>query len=158
MIKVDEPDDETACLMLRGLKERYARYHGVHIQDAAVKAAVTLFRRYLTGRQLPDKTVDLLDMASARVRMSLDTVPEALTQRQAQLTAFETEQQAIEADRIVLPTEEDNTCLKEIAVRREEVARQTEQLTEQYQSEKRLAQRILDLRQHSPKRLNSRKA
>ncbi|MBS9444346.1 type VI secretion system ATPase TssH [Photorhabdus heterorhabditis] len=158
MIKVDEPDDETACLMLRGLKERYARYHGVHIQDAAVKAAVTLSRRYLTGRQLPDKAVDLLDTASARVRMSLDTVPEALTQRQAQLTALEMEQQAIEADRIMLPTEEDNTRLKEIAVRCEEVAHQTEQLTEQYQSEKRLAQRILDLRQHSPKTTELKKS
>uniref|UniRef100_A0A8R2B9Z2 AAA+ ATPase domain-containing protein n=1 Tax=Acyrthosiphon pisum TaxID=7029 RepID=A0A8R2B9Z2_ACYPI len=80
MVKVDEPDDETACLMLRGLKSRYAQHHGVHITDEAVRAAVTLSRRYLTGRQLPDKAVDLLDTASARVRMSQDTVPEAITQ------------------------------------------------------------------------------
>ncbi len=57
MVKVDEPDDDTACLMLRGLK---ADHHGVHITDDAVRAAVTLSRRYLTGRQLPDKAVDLL--------------------------------------------------------------------------------------------------
>jgi type VI secretion system protein VasG len=76
---VDEPDDDTACLMLRGLKSRYAEHHNVHITDDAVRAAVTLSRRYLTGRQLPDKAVDLLDTASARVRMSLDTVPEPLT-------------------------------------------------------------------------------
>lgn len=62
MVKVDEPDDDTACLMLRGLKSRYAEHHGVHITDEAVKAAVTLSRRYLTGRQLPDKAVDLLDI------------------------------------------------------------------------------------------------
>lgn len=74
MVKVDEPDDDTACLMLRGLKSRYAEHHGVHITDEAVKAAVALSRRYLTGRQLPDKAVDLLDTASARIRMSLDTV------------------------------------------------------------------------------------
>lgn len=68
-VKVDEPDEQTACLMLRGLKSRYARHHGVHITDEAVKAAVSLSRRYIPGRQLPDKAVDLLDTASARVRM-----------------------------------------------------------------------------------------
>ncbi|MHA3336916.1 hypothetical protein ACX1HH_20890, partial [Yersinia pseudotuberculosis] len=78
MVKVDEPDDDTACLMLRGLKERYATHHGVHILDAAITAAVTLSRRFLTGRQLPDKAVDLLDTAGARVRMSIDTLPTAL--------------------------------------------------------------------------------
>src|SRR5690606_36655570 len=70
MIKVDEPDDKTACLMLCGLKERYARFHGVQVSDAAVKAAVSLSRRYLTGRQLPDKAVDLLDTACAIIRIS----------------------------------------------------------------------------------------
>ena len=65
MVKVDEPDDDTACLMLRGLKSRYAEHHGVHITGDAVRAAVTLSRRYLTGRQLPDKAVDLLDTAAA---------------------------------------------------------------------------------------------
>uniref|UniRef100_UPI003571008E AAA family ATPase n=1 Tax=Cronobacter turicensis TaxID=413502 RepID=UPI003571008E len=94
-VKVDEPDDDTACLMLRGLKSRYAQHHGVHITDEAVRAAVTLSRRYLTGRQLPDKAVDLLDTASARVRMSLDTVPEPLTQRRARITALELEKQAL---------------------------------------------------------------
>ncbi|MDI7660299.1 type VI secretion system ATPase TssH [Cronobacter universalis] len=98
MVKVDEPDDDTACLMLRGLKSRYAQHHGVHITDGAVKAAVTLSRRYLTGRQLPDKAVDLLDTASARVRMSLDTVPEPLTQRRARITALELEKQALLED------------------------------------------------------------
>ncbi|UGB01481.1 type VI secretion system ATPase TssH [Leclercia sp. G3L] len=98
MVKVDEPDDDTACLMLRGLKSRYAEHHGVHITDEAVKAAVTLSRRYLTGRQLPDKAVDLLDTASARVRMSLDTVPEQLTRMKAQLTALDMEKQALRKD------------------------------------------------------------
>ncbi|CAI8788455.1 type VI secretion system ATPase TssH [Kosakonia quasisacchari] len=98
MVKVDEPDDDTACLMLRGLKSRYAEYHNVHITDDAVRAAVTLSRRYLTGRQLPDKAVDLLDTASARVRMSLDTVPEQLTRLRAQITALEMEKQALLED------------------------------------------------------------
>ncbi len=98
MIKVDEPDDDTACLMLRGLKSRYAEHHGVHITDEAVRAAVTLSRRYLTGRQLPDKAVDLLDTASARIRMSLDTVPAPLTRLKAQLTALAMEKQALLED------------------------------------------------------------
>jgi type VI secretion system protein VasG len=98
MVKVDEPDDDTACLMLRGLKSRYAEHHGVHITDDAVRAAVTLSRRYLTGRQLPDKAVDLLDTAAARVRMSLDTVPESITRLKAEQTALELEQQALLED------------------------------------------------------------
>ena len=98
MVKVDEPDDDTASLMLRGLKSRYAEHHGVHITDEAVKAAVTLSRRYLTGRQLPDKAVDLLDTASARIRMSLDTVPEQLTCLKAQLMALDMEKQALLED------------------------------------------------------------
>lgn len=98
MVKVDEPDDDTACLMLRGLKPRYAEHHGVHITDEAVRTAVTLSRRYLTGRQLPDKAVDLLDIASARVRMSFDTVPEPLTRIRSQLTALEMEKQALLED------------------------------------------------------------
>lgn len=98
LVKVDEPDDDTACLMLRGLKPRYAHHHGVHITDDAVRAAVTLSRRYLTGRQLPDKAVDLLDTASARLRMSLDTVPEPLTRLKAQLTALAMEKQALLED------------------------------------------------------------
>ena len=98
MVKVDEPDDDTACLMLCGLKSHYAEHHGVHITDEAVKAAVTLSRRYLTGRQLPDKAVDLLDTASARISMSLDTVPEQLTCLKAQLTALDMEKQALLED------------------------------------------------------------
>lgn len=98
IVKVDEPDDDTACLMLRGLKSRYAEHHNVHITDDAVRAAVTLSRRYLTGRQLPDKAVDLLDTAAARVRMSLDTVPEAITRLKAQLTALALEEQALLED------------------------------------------------------------
>ncbi len=98
MVKVDEPDDDAACLMLRGLKSRYAEHHGVHITDEAVRAAVTLSRRYLTGRQLPDKAVDLLDTASARIRMSLDTIPEPLTWLKAQLAALAMEKQALLED------------------------------------------------------------
>jgi len=119
MVKVDEPDDDTACLMLRGLKSRYAEHHGVHITDEAVKAAVTLSRRYLTGRQLPDKAVDLLDTASARVRMSLDTVPEPLTRIRSQLTALAMEKQALLED-IAVGSHQSGERLS--AIEQEEVA------------------------------------
>ncbi|KER01007.1 type VI secretion ATPase, ClpV1 family [Photorhabdus temperata subsp. temperata Meg1] len=147
-VKVDEPDDETACLMLRGLKTRYARHHGIHIQEAAVKAAVTLSRRYLTGRQLPDKAVDLLDTAGARVRMSLDTVPEALTQLQTQLTALEMEQQAIRED-MALGQAHHTDRLAQIDVLRNALCRQQQQRNEQYQQEKQLTQQLLAIRQDS---------
>ncbi|SAL70911.1 protease associated ATPase ClpB [Caballeronia choica] len=98
MVKVDEPDDVRACLMLRGLKERYARHHGVHITDAAVGAAVRLSRRYLTGRQLPDKAVDLLDTAAARVRMSREATPIAISTCAAEQAALEVERLALVQD------------------------------------------------------------
>ncbi|CAB3801344.1 Protein ClpV1 [Paraburkholderia ultramafica] len=95
MVKVDEPDDDNACLMLRGLKERYAQHHDVHITDAAVSAAVRLSRRYLTGRQLPDKAVDLLDTAAARVRMSTDATPVAISACHAERAALDVERAAL---------------------------------------------------------------
>ncbi|KPC52622.1 type VI secretion system ATPase TssH [Amantichitinum ursilacus] len=95
MVKVDEPDDAAACLMLRGLQSRYAAHHGVHIRDEAIVAAVQLSRRYLTGRQLPDKAVDLIDTAAARVRMSLDATPAQIEHCVAQLRAAQTEHAAL---------------------------------------------------------------
>jgi len=97
-VQVDEPDDDTACMMLRGLKQRYAQHHGVHITDAAVDAAVRLSRRYLTGRQLPDKAIDLLDTAAARVRMSLEATPVAVSMLQARRAALEVERAALVRD------------------------------------------------------------
>jgi len=97
-VKVDEPDDERACLMLRGLKARYAQHHGVHITDAAVSAAVRLSRRYLTGRQLPDKAIDLLDTAAARVKMSMEATPAAISASRAERAALEVEHGALMQD------------------------------------------------------------
>jgi type VI secretion system protein VasG len=136
MVKVDEPDDDTACLMLRGLKSRYASHHGVHISDEAVRTAVTLSRRYLTGRQLPDKAVDLLDTASARVRMSLDTVPETLTAMKAAITALEMEKQALledaalgncaSDDRLAAIEQEENALLVELDERETQYGQELE--------------------------------
>jgi len=98
VVKVDEPDDEAACLMLRGLASRYAAHHEVHIRDEAIVAAVRLSRRYIPARQLPDKAVDLIDTAAARVRMALDVLPAELQQAHAALAALELERAALDAD------------------------------------------------------------
>ncbi|MCS6743122.1 type VI secretion system ATPase TssH [Klebsiella quasipneumoniae] len=145
MVKVDEPDDDTACLMLRGLKSRYAEHHGVHISDEAVRAAVTLSRRYLTGRQLPDKAVDLLDTASARIRMSLDTVPEPLTRLKAQLTALDMEKQALLED-TALGNSNHGERLTAIEQEEVRIILQLDQLETQYGQELTLTEALLACR------------
>ncbi|RBB33081.1 type VI secretion system ATPase TssH [Burkholderia reimsis] len=98
IIKVDEPDDDAACLMLRGLKSRYAKYHSVHIRDEALVAAVKLSRRYIPARQLPDKAVDLIDTAAARVRIGLESAPAELQRARAAVAALELEHATVEED------------------------------------------------------------
>ncbi|MBD9677943.1 type VI secretion system ATPase TssH [Pseudomonas sp. PDM18] len=146
MVKVDEPDDAGACLMLRGLKSRYASYHGVHIQDEAVQAAVTLSRRFLTGRQLPDKAVDLLDTASARVRMGLDCEPQVLVQVKAERAALELERQALRQDAQLA-----GTCagerLEAIAISEADLSQRQSRLERQYRRECELTRQLLQARQ-----------
>ncbi|MRT55318.1 type VI secretion system ATPase TssH [Enterobacteriaceae bacterium RIT693] len=146
MVKVDEPDDDTACLMLRGLKSRYAEHHNVHITDDAVRAAVTLSRRYLTGRQLPDKAVDLLDTAAARVRMSMDTVPEQLTRIRAQITALEMEKQALLED-IAVGNHAHGERLESIAQEETSLTVALDELETQYDQELALTEQLLESRQ-----------
>ena len=154
MVKVDEPDDANASLMLRGLKARYASHHGVHILDAAVQAAVNLSRRYLTGRQLPDKAVDLLDTASARVRMSLDCEPQALVCLKARQTALELERQALEEDQ-QLSGSPAGERLAIIAAQHGELHGQQLLLEEQYRHELDLTQQLLDARQAEPPQMDA---
>ncbi|WP_236186130.1 type VI secretion system ATPase TssH [Pseudomonas juntendi] len=146
MIKVDEPDDANACLMLRGLKARYATHHGVHVQDAAVQAAVSLSRRFLTGRRLPDKAVDLIDTACARVRMSLDCEPQALVQLKSQQTALAAERTALEQD-AQLTGKGAEPRLAKIDAQLVELESQQAALVLQYQQELELTRQLLDARQ-----------
>ena len=145
MVKVDEPDDDTACLMLRGLKSRYAEHHNVHITDDAVRAAVTLSRRYLTGRQLPDKAVDLLDTAAARVRMSLDTVPEQLTRIRSQLASLGMEKQALLED-IAVGHQNHGERLSAIEQEENELMTARDDLEQQYARECELTGELLESR------------
>ncbi|MDG5814748.1 type VI secretion system ATPase TssH [Chitinispirillales bacterium ANBcel5] len=75
VVKVEEPDEEKCCAMLRGIAESYESHHGVHITEEGIRAAVSLSQRFISGRQLPDKAVDVLDTAATRVKMSRTTSP-----------------------------------------------------------------------------------
>ncbi len=131
------------------LKARYASHHGVHIQDAAVQAAVSLSRRYLTGRQLPDKAVDLLDTASARVCMSLDCEPQALRRLSVLQVALELEGQALEQDQRLGGHSVDER-LATIAAQHADLQRQHADLEQQYRQELDLAQQLIAARQAQP--------
>ncbi len=97
-VKVDEPSTEQAVLMLRGVAEKFQEAHGVVITDAAVQAAVNLSSRYISGRQLPDKAVDLLDTAAARAKVMLAAPPAELEDTRAKLAAIERQLGAMKRD------------------------------------------------------------
>jgi type VI secretion system protein VasG len=97
-VKVEEPSEEDAILMMRGIRPIYEETHKVPIRDEAVVAAVKLSHRYISGRQLPDKAVDLLDTAAARVRVETNAKPEELTAVEASLAALERERAALARD------------------------------------------------------------
>ncbi|SES96053.1 type VI secretion system ATPase TssH [Pseudomonas graminis] len=144
-VKVDEPDDATAMIMLRGLKARYASHQGVHIEDTAIQAAVVLSRRYLPGRQLPDKAVDLLDTASARVRMSLDCEPQALIASKARQSALEQERHALQEDQRINGRSADER-LAVIAEQLSSLSDELGRLQDQHAHELDLAQTLLAAR------------
>ena len=97
-VMVDEPDELSAISILRGLKERYENHHKVRIQDDACIAAVQLSERYITERFLPDKAIDLMDEAAAKLRMERDSVPEELDEIMRRLAQLEIEREAIKRE------------------------------------------------------------
>ena len=145
MVKADEPDDEKACLMLRGLKSRYAIHHGVHILDEAVKTAVSLSRRYISGRQLPDKAVDLLDTASARVRMGLDTIPESIIELEAKIASLTIEKVAIEDD-LLLSENNSSERITEINKQLDDLQKRLVIEQNQFEEEKKIIEELIELR------------
>lgn len=98
MVKVDEPDTEAAIHMLSGIKDSYEKHHGVHITDEALETAVQLSQKYITGRYLPDKAIDLLDTAAARVRMGQAMPPQSLEALQARIAYLQTRLQTLQAE------------------------------------------------------------
>ncbi len=95
---VDEPDTESAISILRGLKERYEVHHKVRIKDEAIIAAVELSQRYITDRFLPDKAIDLIDEAAAKLRLEIDSVPEELDEIERKIMQLEIEREAIKRE------------------------------------------------------------
>ena len=98
-VQVDEPDVPSSISILRGLKERYEQHHRVRIQDDAIISAVSLSHRYITDRFLPDKAIDLMDEAAARLRMERDSVPEQLDELSRRLGQLEIEREAIKREK-----------------------------------------------------------
>ena len=95
MVMVNEPDEASSISILRGLKEKYENHHKVRIKDDAIIAAVRLSDRYITDRFLPDKAIDLMDEAAARLRMQIDSLPEGLDEIGRRITQLEIEREAI---------------------------------------------------------------
>jgi ATP-dependent Clp protease ATP-binding subunit ClpB len=97
-VQVDEPDTQDAISILRGLKERYETHHKVRIKDEAIIAAVELSQRYISDRFLPDKAIDLMDEAAAKLRLEMDSVPEAVDELERKIMQLEIEREAIKRE------------------------------------------------------------
>ncbi|MBQ8055695.1 MAG: ATP-dependent chaperone ClpB [Paludibacteraceae bacterium] len=111
-VLVDEPDEASTISILRGLKERYENHHKVRIKDDAIISAVTLSSRYISDRFLPDKAIDLIDEAAAKLRLEVDSVPEELDIIERNIKQLEIEREAIKREN---DTEKMNSLSKEIA-------------------------------------------
>lgn len=98
LVKLDEPSPEQAALIIRGLRPAYEKSHNVYVRDDAITAAATLSARYISGRQLPDKAIDVLDTACARVNISLNAIPASVETLQQELAAQQRELEALERD------------------------------------------------------------
>ena len=135
IVMVDEPDELDAISILRGLKEKYENHHKVRIKDDAIIAAVQLSTRYISDRFLPDKAIDLMDEAVARLRMQMNSVPEALDEVSRRIKQLEIEREAIKREDDKQKLEQLN---KEIADLKDEETKQKAQ----WESEKSLINKI----------------
>jgi len=120
-IMVQEPSVEDTIAILRGLKERYEIHHGVRIKDAALIAAATLSHRYITDRFLPDKAIDLVDEAASRLRIEIDSLPQAIDQLQRRAVHLEIEQKALEKETDAASRTRREAIKKELSGLRDEI-------------------------------------
>ena len=135
VVMVDEPDTLSTISILRGLKERYENHHHVRIKDDAIIAAVELSNRYITDRFLPDKAIDLMDEAAAKLRMEVDSVPEELDEITRKIKQLEIEREAIKR-------ENDTAKLEQIGKELSELKEQESSYKAKWQSEKTLVNKI----------------
>ncbi len=131
-VLIDEPNVEETISILRGLKERYEIHHGVRITDPAVIAAATLSSRYITDRQLPDKAIDLIDEAAARLRTEIDSKPQEIDEIDRQILQLEIEQQALQVEKDRASRERLEGIEKELA----DLSEQSDQLHARWSIEK----------------------
>jgi ATP-dependent Clp protease ATP-binding subunit ClpB len=135
IVMVDEPDEVSSISILRGLKERYEAHHRVRIKDEAIIAAVELSNRYITERFLPDKAIDLIDEAAARLRLEMNSVPQEIDQIERKIKQFEIEKEAIKRDG--LPDK-----VKEITRQINEMTEERNSLRAKWESEKVIINKI----------------
>jgi ATP-dependent Clp protease ATP-binding subunit ClpB len=142
-IYVAEPSVEDTISILRGLKERYELHHGVRIQDAAIIAAATLSHRYITDRFLPDKAVDLIDEASSRLRIEIDSMPTEIDTIERKIIQLQIEEQAL--------TKESDPASKErlqkVKFEIERLTAESNALKEEWQKEKKIISAIRELKE-----------
>ncbi len=144
-VKLEEPSVETTTLILRGLKENYEKAHKVIVRDDAVRAAAELSDRYISGRYLPDKAVDLLDTSCARIKINITTKPDVLEDKERSIQALEREKAALERDQlneIAIDEEALAEAIKKIATLTKEVS----ELKERWLKEQEAANKVLELR------------
>ncbi len=134
-VMVNEPDEAAAIAILRGLKERYENHHKVRIRDEAIIAAVTLSERYITDRFLPDKAIDLIDEAASKLRLEIDSVPQALDEIIRLIAQKEIEREAIKR-------EGDKEKVKEIEKSLADLRDQEKEFTAKWKAEKDLINKI----------------
>jgi ATP-dependent Clp protease ATP-binding subunit ClpB len=142
-VYVDQPSVEDTIAILRGLKERYEVHHGVRIQDAALVAAAVLSDRYLTGRFLPDKAIDLVDEAASKLRIEIDSMP-------TEIDVVERRIRQLEIERVALAKETDEASKERLAALDEELANLQEQIAgmkAQWQTEKDAISQIQELKE-----------
>ena len=138
-ILIEEPDEQAAIAILRGIKERYENHHKVRIKDEAVVAAVELSSRYISDRFLPDKAIDLMDEASAQLRMQIDSLPEILEDAKRDIAQLEIEREAIRR-------ENNKKRLDEITEEIKKIKSETEVLQKQWDEQKSVINRIQQLK------------
>lgn len=131
-VYVGEPSVEDTIAILRGLKERYAVHHGVEITDPAVVAAAMLSNRYISGRQLPDKAIDLMDEAASRIRMEIDSKPEELDRLERRLMQLKTQREMLKKE----PDDASKQRLADLEADIDVLGREFADLNEVWKSEK----------------------
>ena len=140
VVSVDEPTEEVAVRMLRGLVPMLEKHHGVRVLDEAVQAAVGLSKRYISGRQLPDKAVSVLDTTCARIGLTQNSLPAAIEDAQQNLEHLKREAAAIEREGVVSAIAEERKA--EIATQQAELETQLQSLTARWEQEKDLVEQL----------------